>query len=217
MTWLDTLEEIRKTDWSSASAVERNDKSKEVVDICAYAGALTAIVPVPVADLALLLPVHSAMVMTLGHVHGRKLEETEAKRVVLELGAVAGLAFAGHAAISALKRLVLPAVGGLLSIPATFALTWAVGRAAIAYFEDPHLSRDDLRQVFKDAVEEGKQAFSKEAFDRFRKQASGEDAPAEDSSGDDASAAQPEDAQPPPPPKPKAPVDESLKHKKRTL
>ncbi len=216
MSWLETLEAIRATDWSSADADERSAKAKEVVDMCSYAGALTSVVPIPVVDMALLLPVHTAMVMTIGTIHDRKIEEAEAKRVVLELGAVAGLAFAGHAAIGALRRLFLPAVGGLLSVPATFALTWAVGRAAIAYFNDPHLSRDDLRDVFKDAVEEGKQAFSKEAFERFKERMAG-DAPKAEAGPE--GEAEPEDdkAPEPPPKKPRPPLDESLKSKKRSM
>lgn len=144
MSWLDTLEEIRKTDWSSASGTERIEKAHEVINISAYAGALVSLVPVPLSDLVLLLPVHTAMVMTVGHVFGRKLTDAEARRVALELGAVAGLTFAGGAAISALRKLLLPAIGGLLSVPATFALTWGLGRVAVEYFQNPSLSTDKV-------------------------------------------------------------------------
>lgn len=168
MSWLETLEDIRKKNWTDATAAERKTAADEVVAMSAYAGALTAVVPVPIADLALLLPVHSAMVMTVGHIHARPVGEAEAKRIVLELGAVGGLAFAGHAAIGALRRLLVPAVGGLLGVSATFALTWAVGQVAIAYFSDPHLSREQLRTLFKEAMREGATVFSAEAFERFR-------------------------------------------------
>jgi uncharacterized protein (DUF697 family) len=168
VSWLETLEDIRKKNWTDATAAERKSAADEVVAMSAYAGALTAVVPVPIADLALLLPVHSAMVMTVGHIHARPVGEAEAKRIVLELGAVGGLAFAGHAAIGALRRLLVPAVGGLLGVSATFALTWAVGQVAIAYFSDPHLSREQLRTLFKEAMREGATVFSAEAFERFR-------------------------------------------------
>ena len=200
MSWLDTLEQIRNTDWSKASAGERDEKAREVVSVCAYAGSVPAAVPLPIADIALLLPVHSAMVMTVGHIYDRSVGEAEAKRIVLELGAVAGLAFAGHAAIGFLKRFFLPAVGGLLSIPATFALTWGIGRVSMAYFGDPHLSRDDLKKVFSDAMKEGKSAFSMDAFNRFRDQQSDEPAPAEEAA-----------------PEPPKEVDPALKPKKRSL
>ncbi|MBI4820924.1 MAG: DUF697 domain-containing protein [Deltaproteobacteria bacterium] len=172
MSWLDRLEEVRKNDWAAASLESKRETAREVVDICSYAGSLTSLVPIPIADLALLVPVHSVMVMTIGHVYGRKINETEAKRIAVELGAVAGLSFAGSAAISAIKKLLMPGLGSVLGVPATFALTWGLGRASIAYFENPNLSRDDLQKVFDEAVREGKATFSKDAFDRFRKKQS---------------------------------------------
>jgi uncharacterized protein (DUF697 family) len=171
MSWLDSLEEVRRRDWATAPRVEQDSTAREVVDICAYGGCLSAVVPIPLADLAILLPVHSAMVMTIGHVYGRSITQTEAKRLAVELGAVAGMSFAGVAALGALKRLLLPGVGGLLSIPASFALTWGLGRAAIAYFADPTLSRDDLKRVFDEALREGRSVFSPEALERFRQKA----------------------------------------------
>lgn len=206
MSWLDSLDEIRKRDWAAAPIEERRAKAREVVDICSYGGCLASVVPVPLADLAILLPVHSAMVMTIGHVFGRSITQTEARKIAVELGAVAGLSFAGVAAISAIKRLVLPGVGGLLSIPATFALTWGLGRASIAYFEDPTLARDELRRVFEEAMSEGKSVFSPEAFEAFRKKAKVEDEappPASAPPGPAEAPASRPAAEPPPRPKDK--------------
>lgn len=169
MSWLDQLAEIRKTDWNEASEGERDDKSKDVILISAYAGAAASVVPVPMAELALLLPIHTAMVMTVGHVQGRSVSRAEAARVAMELGAVAGLTFAGTAALSVLRKIVLPGIGGVLAAPASFALSYGLGRVAMAYFKDPALSREELRAVFKDAFSEGKSTFSKEQFDRWRK------------------------------------------------
>ena len=108
MSWLDTFTEIRSTDWTQVPQPEQDKKAREVVTITSYASAAAAMVPVPLVDLALLLPFHSAMVMTVGHVLGRSVSEAEAKRVALELGAVAGVTVAARAGLTALKKLVLP-------------------------------------------------------------------------------------------------------------
>lgn len=167
MSWLDTLAEIRKTDWSKVPGAEREAAAREVVQIASYAAAAASVVPIPLVDIAFLLPVHTSMVMTVGHVHGRNLSDAEAKRVALELGAVAGVTLAGRAALSAIKKILLPGLGGVLAAPASFAVTWALGRAAIAYFKDPSLSRDDLRRVFSDAFKEGKASYDEERLEEF--------------------------------------------------
>lgn len=168
MSWLDTLAEIRKKTWSEASDEDKLRSAKDVVMMSSYAGAAASVVPIPLAEVAILIPIHSTMVMTIGHIYGRPITKTEAKRVVVELGAVAGLSLAGRAAISALKKLVMPALGGVIAAPITFALTWGLGRVSIAYFQNPHLSRDQLKKIFQDAVKEGKEAFSMETLERFR-------------------------------------------------
>lgn len=168
MSWLDTLAEIRQKDWSQASEEDRKKAANDVVMMSSYAGAAASMVPIPLAEMAILIPVHSTMVMTVGHVYGRPVTKTEAKRVVVELGAIAGVSLAGRAAISALKKLVMPALGGVLAAPMSFAITWGLGRAATAYFQDPHLSRDELKKIFQDAVKEGKAAFSMETLEKFR-------------------------------------------------
>lgn len=169
MSWLDTFSQIRSTDWTKVPDSEQDEKAREVVTITAYASAASAMVPIPLVDLALLVPIHSAMVMTVGHVLGRSVNDTEAKRVVLELGAVAGVTVAARAGLTALKKIVLPGIGGVLAAPASFAATWALGRVTIAYFREPHLSRDELRTVFKDAFKEAGQHFSKDKLDNFKK------------------------------------------------
>lgn len=169
MSWLDQLSEIRDRDWSDASEEDRRRKSGEVITMSGYAAAAASVVPVPLSEVALLLPVHTAMVMTVGHVHGRSVSRAEAARVAAELGAIAGLTFAGTAALGALRKLLLPGIGGVLAAPAAFALTWGLGQVSIAYFSDPELSQEELRKVFKDAMKEGRGLFSKERFEAFRR------------------------------------------------
>jgi uncharacterized protein (DUF697 family) len=199
MSWLDTFAEIRSRDWSQEPESARESTAREVVTISAYAGAAAAVVPVPLVDLALLLPFHSAMVMTIGHVYGRPVTKAEAKRVALELGAVAGVTFAGRAALTALKKLLLPGLGGMLAAPASFAITWGFGQLVIAYFKDPGLSQEELKKVFRRGIDDAAQVFSAEAFERWREQmkSSGGAAPEESADAADAKpAAEPSTAEP---------------------
>jgi uncharacterized protein (DUF697 family) len=218
MSWFDTLAEIRKKNWSEAPDEERRKAARDVVMMSSYAGAAASVVPIPLAEMAILIPIHTTMLMTIGHVFGRPITKTEAKRVVLELGAVAGLSLAGRAAVSALKKLVMPALGGVIAAPMTFAITWGLGQVSIAYFQNPHLSRDELKKIFQDAVREGKEAFSMETLDRFRQKEDSSEPAAPNGEEAVAGESAPTDPAPPVPPAEQKPDgSESLRPKKRSM
>ncbi|MBS1152062.1 MAG: hypothetical protein H6Q89_3760 [Myxococcaceae bacterium] len=165
MSWLDTLENIRTKDFSKATEKQRDQAARDVVNLCSYACAVVAVSPIPFSDAVLMLPVQSAMVITIGHIHGRKVTQADAKSLILELGATVGLGMLARQGIKAL----LPVVGALLTIPAAFAASWGIGRVAIEYFKNPGaVSSESLKEVFENAKKEGSQLFSRENFEKFR-------------------------------------------------
>ena len=165
MSWLDTLEDIRTRDFRKASQKVREQAARDVVNLCSYACAVVAVSPIPFSDAVLMLPVQSAMVITIGHIHGRKVTQADAKSLILELGATAGIGMLARQGIKAL----LPVVGALLTIPAAYAANWGIGRVAIEYFKNPGaVSSEGLKEVFENAKKEGRQLFSRESFEKFR-------------------------------------------------
>lgn len=165
MSWLDTLEDIRKKDFTKLPEVKRDKTAREVVNMASYGCAVVAVSPIPFSDAVLSLPMQSAMVMTVGHIYGRKVTQADAKSLILELGAVAGVGMLARQGIKAL----LPVVGALLTVPAAFAMNWAIGRVAMEYFKNPGMPAGQLKKIFDAAREEGSKLFSKERFDAFRK------------------------------------------------
>lgn len=182
MSWLDTLEDIRKKDFSKAPATERDKAARDVVNMGSYACAVVAVSPVPFSDAVLMLPMQTAMVVTVGHVYGRKVTEADAKHLILELATTAGVGMLARQGIKA----ILPVFGALLTVPAAFAMNWGIGRVAMEYFRNPGLPAEQLKKVYEAAKQEGASMFSKERFDMFRK-----------------SSAAPKPAEPEAPPKPK--------------
>ena len=170
MSWLDTLEEIRTKDFSKAPMKERDRVARQVVNMCSYAAAVVAVVPVPFSDAVLMLPIQSAMVVTIGHVYGRKVTRAAAKDLIVELGATLGIGMLARQGIKAL----LPVVGAILTVPAAFAANWAMGRVAMEYFKHPNVSRETLRAVYAKAKDEAKKLFSRARFERFRKKTGSE-------------------------------------------
>ncbi|KFE69980.1 DUF697 domain-containing protein [Hyalangium minutum] len=166
MSWLDTLDDIRTRDFSKASVAQRDQAARDVINLCSYASAVVSISPIPLSDVVLMLPIQTGMVMTIGHIYGRKVDKASAKDLILELGATAGVGFLARQGIKAL----LPIIGALLTVVPAFAANWAMGRVAMEYFKNPNASQEDLEKVFRKAKDEGSSLFSRDAFDKFRKQ-----------------------------------------------
>ena len=173
MSWLDTLEDIRKKDFSKVPEARRDTAARDIINMGSYACAVIAVSPVPFSDAVLMLPVQSAMVVTIGHVYGRKLTEADAKSLIVELGATAGLGMLARQGIKAL----LPVFGALMTVPAAFAMNWAIGRVAMEYFKNPGLPREQLKKVYESAKEEGKGLFSRARFEEWRKKNAAKEAP----------------------------------------
>ena len=165
MSWLDTLDDIRKKDFTKASAADREKACRDVINMASYGCAVVAVSPIPFSDAVLMLPVQSAMVMTVGHIFGRKLTEADARDLLLELGATAGVGLLTRQGLKAL----LPVVGALLTIPAAYATCWAMGRVSMEYFQNPGTPREQLQKVYEAARKEGKQLFSRARLDEFLK------------------------------------------------
>ena len=165
ISWLDTLERIRTRDFQDASPATRERAARDVVNIASYACAAVAVSPLPLSDALLMLPIQTAMVMTVGHIYGRRLDQAEAKDLIAELVTLAGASFLIRQGVKAL----LPVVGALITIPAAFAANWGIGRVAMEYFKNPGLTREALRKVYAKAKEEGGGQFSKSAFDELRR------------------------------------------------
>ena len=185
MSWLDTLEDIRKKDFSKVPMAKRDEAARDVVNMASYSCAVVAVSPIPFSDAVLMLPVQSAMVVTVGHVYGRKVTEADAKSLIVELAATAGLGMLARQGIKAL----LPVFGALLTVPAAFAMNWGIGRVAMEYFRNPGMPVEQLRKIYEAAKDEGSAMFSKERFDMFRKSTAApkedraEDAPKKKSAG----------------------------------
>jgi len=169
MGWLDTLKKAaRGPARHDLSAAERKKAGRELVQMSALAAGAITLAPLPFVDFVAITPVQAAMVMAVGRVHGRELDLKEAKAVLVELASVCGAGLLARQVFTTATKFLLPGLGGVLSAPYAFAVTWAMGQVAIRYFEDPS-ARDALKAVFEDALAEGKRLFSREAVEEFRR------------------------------------------------
>jgi uncharacterized protein (DUF697 family) len=167
MSWLDTLESFNTRNFSKASPQERDQASRDIINLASYACAAVAISPIPFSDALLHIPLQTAMVGAIAHVHGHQVSKADAKRLIAELGATVGVSYLTRQGIKAF----LPVYGALLTLPTAFAATWAMGRVAVEYFKHGGLSTGELKELYKRAEAQGRSVFSKERMESFRKPA----------------------------------------------
>ena len=144
-----------------------------------------------------------SMVVAVGRVFGRELTLAQAKDIVLELAAVCGMGLLAQKGFATITKILLPGLGGVLAAPYAFAVTYGMGHAAMTYFENKEFTKETIKRVYDEAVNEGKRIFSKDTFNQFRKKkgAEVEEFARQQASGD----------APPPPPRKKT----AAKKKKR--
>ena len=109
--------------------------------------------PLPVADLALLLPLQSAMLTSLVYVSGRTLRPRAVSEWVGAMGVNVSSALGMREAVRALLKLV-PGVGPTISGAVAGTGTWALGVAAVRYFIDGG-TVESSRGAFDDALRDG--------------------------------------------------------------
>jgi uncharacterized protein (DUF697 family) len=157
MSWLDTVEAVRNKDFKKASSADRERAARDVINMCSYAAAAVAVSPIPFSEEIVMLPIQAAMIVTLGHIYGRKISRADARRLLVEIAAAAGTSFLARQGVKA----ILPIVGALLTMPAAYAANWAIGRVAIEHFKNPHLSTARIREIYAKAVKEGQRVAKK--------------------------------------------------------
>jgi uncharacterized protein (DUF697 family) len=116
---------------------------KSVTAICAAIGAQ----PIPLADFPILASLQATMVASIMHIAGREWSPKLAAEFLGALGANLGVGFALRETARAAAKFV-PMWGNAISGAVAGAGTYAMGRAAAAYFIEG-VSLDDARGIFR--------------------------------------------------------------------
>jgi predicted GTPase len=109
--------------------------------------------PLPIADLAVLIPLQSSMLTGIVYASGRSLGPRAVSEWLAVMGATVGAGVGLREAVRAALKLV-PGVGATISGAVAATGTWALGVAAVRYFIDG-VSVQEARAAFSQAAEEG--------------------------------------------------------------
>ena len=114
--------------------------------------AATAVQPIPFADIFILTPIQLYMGTLIAEARGYKFSMSEIYKEILGL---LGLSFLAQQTAIGLYKLGLPFIGGFMTIPLVFILTYSIGKVMDFYFvsktQGKTLTKDDLKNFFKQA------------------------------------------------------------------
>jgi uncharacterized protein (DUF697 family) len=117
---------------------------RSVTAICGAVGAQ----PIPLADFPILTSLQAGMVAGIMHITGEEMSVKQAGKWLAAVGANIGVGLALREGTRAVLKLV-PIWGDIVSGGVAAAGTYAIGRAAIAYFIDG-VTLADARDIFKE-------------------------------------------------------------------
>ncbi len=129
----------------------------EVVKSAALLCGAVAVEPIPFADILVITPLQAKMVLHIGKIYGFEITPERAREIVQELGVTVAYGLAARQVMRGLAKLALPVIGGIITAPAVYGWTFALGRVAQNYFERKQLGLPDSRQDRVKVIQEAKQ------------------------------------------------------------
>lgn len=115
-----------------------------------------AAVPIPIADVAPLTALQLSLVLIIGRISGRTMDEHTAREFLAAVGLNVGVAYATRTLARQLVKLFpFPGAGSAVSAGMAYGATIGIGEAAIAYFIES-ASEKDARRVYERRREEAR-------------------------------------------------------------
>ena len=136
--------------------------------------AATAVQPIPFMDIFVLTTIQAFMGTIIAQARGYKFTISQ---IYKEIIGVIGLGYLAQQSVLALYKFV-PIVGSIGTIPLVFTFTYAIGKVMDFYFvsktNGKTLTKDDLKNFFKQAKKDAKKNFSKDEIKKKTQEAKDE-------------------------------------------
>lgn len=147
-----------------------DQKVSRIIKITASVCAAVAIQPIPFADIFILTPIQAYMGTRIAAVRGLSATRNEVSTYIKEIAGVIGLGMAAQQFAIGAYKLGLPFLGGFMTIPLVYGLTYGIGRVIDIYMvrkaEGRPVDPKILKRIWKEGREEGKKATDKDSVRR---------------------------------------------------
>jgi len=164
---------------SPSSIQGPRDKARDIARSFSLWAAGIVLFPIPFSDLVLLMPIQTAMVISIGKAYGVK---DPPEKTLAHIAAACGASVFGQITTLFVSNLI-PFIGKLVSAPFVYGWTYGLGEVAIRYFESQgQLSSDEMKNLFKQVSKDATRSFkpsdigkARENMDHLRDHLSEED------------------------------------------
>lgn len=134
------------------------EKARDIARSFAISAAGIVLVPLPFSDLVFLMPIQTAMILSIGKAYNVK---DPPEKTLAHISAACGASVFGQITTLFVANLI-PIIGKLVSAPFVYGWTYGLGEVAIRYFEaQGELQGDELRDVFRKVSKDATRAFRK--------------------------------------------------------
>ncbi len=148
-----------------------DQKAHKIIILTSCLCAVIATQPLPFADIFILTPIQIIMAGLLSKIRDKRSHENETagkriKELVEDIGLIVmGGQLAQYIAIG-LYKIGLPFLGGFMTIPLVFGLTYGMGKTLDYYFKNIKQkslkdNKEEIKKIFQESRKEGKKIIKK--------------------------------------------------------
>ena len=152
------------TEIEHRSDIPDDQKVSRITHISCATCAGVAIQPIPFADIFVLTPIQAYFASRIAAIRGVPVSESDASDWIKEIIGIVGLGIIAQQVAIGIWKIVTFGLGGLLTIPLVYGLTYAVMKVADAYFSakarGEKLNDEQIKAIWKGALREGKKTGS---------------------------------------------------------
>ncbi len=146
-------------DIESRTDLTADEKVSRIIVIFSSVCAGIAIQPIPFADIFILTPIQAFMGARISAIRGIPLAEKDVTEVLKEIAGVVGLGLLAQQLVIGAYKTFLPFLGGFMTIPVVFGLTYAIGQVMDQYFirraKGERMNKEEIKKAWERAKKAG--------------------------------------------------------------
>ena len=140
--------------------LSNDEKITKIIKIFSTACAAVAVQPIPFADIFVLTPIQALMGTRIAAIRGVSVSEEKASKIITEIASVVGMGLMAQQAVIGAYKVGLPGLGGFMTIPLVYGLTYAIGKVMDTYFikkkRNQNFNPEELKKNFNEIMKQKK-------------------------------------------------------------